>query len=116
MEKRKYIWRHPFALTDRNRECDNLSFSNVRLTRTKKQCNNNGWHVSYCFKINDKRRNFESFAHTEYNTDKYKNKDFYSNVLKMVKIFLMMMNNLYRLMKMNYQMITKNLKKRQITV
>ncbi len=59
-------------------------FSNVRLSRTKKQYNNSGWHVSYCFKINDIIRKIESFAvqirsdfaHTECNIVKYKNKDF----------------------------------------
>ena len=73
MEKENYIWRHPFVITDRG--CNNSSFSNVRLSSTKKQYNNSGWHVSHCLKINDIIRKFESFAHTEYNIDKYKNKD-----------------------------------------
>ena len=54
----------------------------MRLTRTKKLCNNSGWHVSYCFKINDIIRKFESFAHTECNIDKYKNKEYLSKCIK----------------------------------
>ena len=71
MEK-NCIWKHPFVITDMG--CNNFSFSDVRLTRTEKTYNNSGWHVTYCFKINDIIRKFESFAHTECNIDKYKNK------------------------------------------
>jgi hypothetical protein len=39
------------------------------------------------FKIIDIIRKLESFAHTEYNIDKYKIKSFYCNVSKKVKIF-----------------------------
>ncbi len=84
-KKENYIWRHPFIITDKG--CNNLSFSHVRLTRTKKQYNNSGWHVSYCFKINDITRKFESFPHTECNIDKYKIKNIYQNVSKTAKIF-----------------------------
>ncbi len=48
---------------------------------------NSGWHVSYCFKINDIIRKFESFAHTEYNINKYKNKEYLSKCNKDGKIF-----------------------------
>ena len=73
-KKENCIWRHPFVITDKG--CKKLSFSNVRLTRTEKEYKNAGWHVTYCFEINDIIRKFESFAHTEYNIDKYKNKDY----------------------------------------
>ena len=56
--------------------CKNLSFSNVRLKITEKSYKNSGWHITYCFKIDDIIRKFESFAHTEYNIDKYKNKEY----------------------------------------
>ena len=68
------MWKHPFVITDKG--CNNFSFNDVRLTRTEKTYNNSGWHVSYCFKINDIIRKFESFAHTECNIDKYKNKEY----------------------------------------
>ncbi len=48
-KKENCIWRHPFVTTDKG--IDNLFFSYVRLTRTKKQYNNGGWHLSNCFKI-----------------------------------------------------------------
>jgi hypothetical protein len=34
MEKENCIWRHPFVINDKGN--DNLSFNNVRLSRTKK--------------------------------------------------------------------------------
>jgi hypothetical protein len=49
----------------------------LSLTRTEKEFKNGGWHVTYCFEINDIIRKFESFAHTEYNIDKYKTKMIY---------------------------------------
>jgi beta-1,4-mannosyl-glycoprotein beta-1,4-N-acetylglucosaminyltransferase len=73
-KKENCIWKHPFVITDKG--CNNFSFSDVRLTRTEKTYNNSGWHVTYCFKINDIIRKFESFAHTECNIDKYKNKEY----------------------------------------
>jgi beta-1,4-mannosyl-glycoprotein beta-1,4-N-acetylglucosaminyltransferase len=73
-KKENCIWKHPFVITDRGNK--NLSFSNVRLRRTEKTYNNSGWHVTYCFKIDDIIRKLESFAHTEYNLDKYKNKEY----------------------------------------
>ena len=73
-KKENCIWRHPFVITDKGNK--NLSFSNVRLRRTEKTYNNSGWHITYCFKIDDIIRKFESFAHTEYNIDKYKNKEY----------------------------------------
>ena len=79
-KKENCIWRHPFVITDRGNK--NLSFSNVRLRRTEKTYNNSGWHLSYCFKINDIIRKFESFAHTECNIDKYKDKEY---LLKCIK-------------------------------
>ena len=79
-KKENCIWRHPFVITDRG--CNNLSFSNVRLRRTEKTYNNSGWHVTYCFKIDDIIRKLESFAHTEYNLDKYKNKEYLSKCIK----------------------------------
>jgi hypothetical protein len=47
-----------------------ISFNNLRLTRTKINYENAGWHVSNCFKINDIIRKFVSFADTEYKIDK----------------------------------------------
>jgi beta-1,4-mannosyl-glycoprotein beta-1,4-N-acetylglucosaminyltransferase len=79
-KKNNCIWKHPFVITDKG--CNNFSFNDVRLTRTEKTYNNSGWHVSYCFKINDIIRKFESFAHTEYNIDKYKNKDYLLNCIQ----------------------------------
>jgi hypothetical protein len=74
VEKTKLHLASSFVRTDKGNE--NLSFSNVRLRRTEKTYNNSGWHVTYCFKVDDIIRKFESFAHTEYNIDKYKNKDY----------------------------------------
>ena len=68
------FWRHPFVITDIGSKI--ISFSNLRLLPTKKKYLNSGWHVTYCFKIDDIIRKFESFAHTEYNIDKYKNKEY----------------------------------------
>ena len=68
-KKENCIWRHPFVITDKGNK--NLSFSNVRLTRTEKTYYDSGWHISYCFEIDDIIRKLESFAHTEYNKDKY---------------------------------------------
>ena len=74
-KKENYVWRHPFVITDKG--CKIFSFNDVRLTRTEKTYNNSGWHVTYCFEINDIIRKFESFEHTEYNIDKYKIKIIY---------------------------------------
>ena len=79
-KKENCIWRHPFVITDKGNK--NLSFSNVRLTRTEKAYNNSCWHVSYCFEIDDIIRKFESFLHTEYNKDKYKNKEYLLRCIK----------------------------------
>ena len=67
-------WRHPFVIN--NIGCNKLSFSNTRLSHSYSDCNNAGWHFSNCLKIDDIVRKLESFAHTEYNTDKYKNKEY----------------------------------------
>jgi beta-1,4-mannosyl-glycoprotein beta-1,4-N-acetylglucosaminyltransferase len=79
-KKNNCIWKHPYVITDKG--CSNFSFNDVRLTRTEKTYNNSGWHVSYCFKINDIIRKLESFAHTEYNIDKHKNKDYLLNCIQ----------------------------------
>ena len=79
-KKENCILRHPFVISDKG--CKNLSFSNVRLMRTEKTYNNSGWHVTTCFEIDDIIRKLESFAHTEYNIDKYKNKEY---LLKCIK-------------------------------
>jgi hypothetical protein len=76
---------HPFVITDRGTKT--LSFIDVRLTRKKNIFNTSGWHVLYCFKINDIIRKFESFAHTEYKINKYKNKEYLSKCIKTAKIF-----------------------------
>ncbi len=73
-KKNNCIWRHPFVITDK--ESKTKSFNDSRLRRTEKNCENAGWHISYCFKINDIIRKFESFAHTECYIDKYKNKEY----------------------------------------
>ena len=109
MEKRNCIWRHPFVITDRGNK--NLSFSNVRLRRTEKTYNNSGWHVTYCFKIDDIIRKLESFAHTEYNLDKYKNKEYLLKCIKDGKNILNEDEQLFLLKNMNYQMIIKNFRK-----
>jgi beta-1,4-mannosyl-glycoprotein beta-1,4-N-acetylglucosaminyltransferase len=67
-------WRHPFVIN--NKGTNKLSFSNIRLSQSPNNYINSGWHFSYCFKIADIIRKLESFAHTEYNTDKYKDKDY----------------------------------------
>ena len=54
-----------------------ISVDDLRLSPTNKLYFNSGWHVSYYFKIDDIIRNFESFAHTEYNIDKFKTKIIY---------------------------------------
>ena len=68
-KKENCIWRHPFVITDKG--CKNLSFSNVRLTRTEKTYCDSGWHISYCFEIDYIIRKLESLEHTEYNIDTY---------------------------------------------
>jgi beta-1,4-mannosyl-glycoprotein beta-1,4-N-acetylglucosaminyltransferase len=73
-KKENCIWRHPFVINDIGGK--KVSFNDLRLSQTKKKYFNSGWHVSYCFKINDIIRKFESFAHTECNIDKYKNKEY----------------------------------------
>jgi len=85
-KKENCIRRHPFVITDKG--CKNLSFSNVRLTRTERIYINSGWHVSYCFKIDDIIRKFESFSHTEYNIDKYKNKEYLLRCIQVGKNIL----------------------------
>ncbi len=79
-KKQNCIWRHPFVRSDKG--FDSLSLSGVRLTRTVKQYKNAGWHVTFCFEIDDIIRKFESSAHTENNLDKYKDKD---DLLKCIK-------------------------------
>ena len=79
-KKDNYIWRHPFVITDKG--FDSLSLSNVRLTKKERHYKNAGWHVSYCFEINDIIRKFESFAHTEHNIDKYKDKEYLFKCIK----------------------------------
>jgi beta-1,4-mannosyl-glycoprotein beta-1,4-N-acetylglucosaminyltransferase len=79
-KKENYIWRHPFVISDKG--FNSFSLSNVRLTRTTKQYKNAGWHVSYCFEIDDIIRKFESSAHTENNREIYKDKDY---LLKCIK-------------------------------
>ena len=73
-KKENCIWRHPFVINDIGSK--NVSFSNLRLSPTKINYLNSGWHVTNCFKIDDIIRKFESFSHTEYNVDKYKNKEY----------------------------------------
>ncbi len=72
--KKNSTWIYPFVITDRGTKT--LSFKDVRLTK-KHVYSNAGWHLSNCFKINYIIRKFESFAHTEYNINKYKNNNIY---------------------------------------
>ncbi len=74
-KKENCIWRHPFVISDKG--FNTFSLSNVRLTGTEKEYQNAGWHVAYCFDIDDIIRKFESFAHTELNLETYKDKDYY---------------------------------------
>lgn len=70
------IWTHPFVITDIGTR--NLSFNAVRLNQEggKKIISNAGWHLSYFLTPNDIIRKFVSFAHSEYNNEKYKNKEY----------------------------------------
>ncbi len=63
MEKEKCILRYRFVICDKR--FNNFSLSNIRLTKTENKHKNAGWHVSYCFKIDDIIRKFESSVHTE---------------------------------------------------
>jgi len=84
-KKENRIWRHPFVISDKGFE--NLSLSNVRLSKTPKQYKNAGWHVTYCFEIKDIIRKLESFAHTECNLDEYKNEEHLAKCIKEGKSF-----------------------------
>ena len=65
-----------------------LTLGNVRLTKTEKQYKNAGWHVTYCFEIDDIITKFESSAHLENNLEKYKDKDHLLKSIKEGKIFI----------------------------
>jgi hypothetical protein len=80
MEKRNLYLATFFVISDKGN--DSLSYSNVRLTRT-----NAGWHISYCFEIDDMIRKLKSSAHTDFNIDKYKDKEHLLNVSRKEKMF-----------------------------
>ena len=71
--KQSNMWYHPFIITDIG--TSKLSYSHTRLNFVNyiKNC---GWHISYCFTVNDIIRKFESFAHTELDKPEYKDKKF----------------------------------------
>jgi beta-1,4-mannosyl-glycoprotein beta-1,4-N-acetylglucosaminyltransferase len=71
--KKDVKWYHPFIINDIGTK--NLSYSRVRLTFND-YINNGGWHITACFSPNDIIRKLESFAHTEFDNEKLKDKNF----------------------------------------
>jgi beta-1,4-mannosyl-glycoprotein beta-1,4-N-acetylglucosaminyltransferase len=71
--KKNTNWYHPFVINDKGTK--NLSYSKVRLTFNN-YFQNAGWHVTYCFSVNNNIKKLESFAHTEFNKSEYKNKNY----------------------------------------
>ena len=74
-----YMWLHPFVITDIGTR--NLSYNSVRLNQEgggKKGVffKNAGWHLSYFLTPNEFIRKLESFAHSEYNKEEFKNKNY----------------------------------------
>jgi beta-1,4-mannosyl-glycoprotein beta-1,4-N-acetylglucosaminyltransferase len=71
--KKNRWWYHPFVINDKG--TTTLSYSKVRLTFNN-FFEDAGWHITYCFSINDNIKKLESFAHTEFNKSEYKNKNY----------------------------------------
>jgi beta-1,4-mannosyl-glycoprotein beta-1,4-N-acetylglucosaminyltransferase len=71
--KKDIKWYHPFIINDIGTK--NLSYSKVRLTFNE-YFNNGGWHITACFSPNDIIRKLESFAHTEFDKENLKDKNF----------------------------------------
>ena len=71
--KKNRWWYHPFVINDKGTKT--LSYNKVRLSFDK-FFEDAGWHITYCFSINDNIKKLESFAHTEFNKSEYKNKNY----------------------------------------
>lgn len=71
--KKNRWWYHPFVINDKGTQA--LSYSKVRLSFDD-FFEDAGWHITYCFSINDNIKKLESFAHTEFNKSEYKNKNY----------------------------------------
>jgi hypothetical protein len=71
--KKNSWWYHPFVINDKGTK--NLSYSKVRLTFNN-FFQDAGWHITYCFSVNNNIKKLESFAHTELNKSEYKNKNY----------------------------------------
>ena len=71
--KKNRWWYHPFVINDKGTQA--LSYSKVRLSFDD-FFEDAGWHVTYCFSINNNIKKLESFAHTEFNKSEYKNKNY----------------------------------------
>lgn len=72
--KKDQKWYHPFIINDIGTK--NLSYSKVRLTFNNDYFNNGGWHITSCLSPDDIIRKLESFAHTEFDKEIFKDKKF----------------------------------------
>ena len=71
---KKDPWYHGYMVNDQTYKKDTLS--NLRCYHRKSLIvPNGGWHCGYFLSVEDLQRKIDSFAHQEWNSDKYKNAD-----------------------------------------
>ena len=69
--RKKEMWYHGYMVTDQTYKIDTLS--NLRCYHPKRLVvQSGGWHCGYFFSIEDLQRKIDSFAHQEWNQEKYK--------------------------------------------
>jgi len=77
-----YRWTHPFVVND----IGIASKGSLEPYRTGIACElfilQAGWHCSYFMTPEEIMKKIESFAHTEYNSDEYKNKEWIYNCIQ----------------------------------
>lgn len=80
-------WYHPFVIS--GKELTKHSLNDFRLGKGDNVLMpNSGWHLSYFQTVNGLVRKLESFSHTEFNKDKFKNKDYIKSCIIAGRHFL----------------------------
>jgi len=68
---KQYKWYQAFIITDVNIDKNHLSYIRCNIPKNK-GVRNAGWHCSYFLSKEDLKRKITSFAHQEFNQDKFK--------------------------------------------
>jgi hypothetical protein len=73
--RKGHVWAHPFVVNDRVAALHSLSRFRTGMPRHL-AIPNGGWHMSYAFTVGGLVRKMEAFAHSEFNREELKGREF----------------------------------------